>query len=348
MKEPKVIVFLYSRLPEYFFRCLEFFSAHYDCRVTVIRYDDDPDTRYVFSGKENITLHYKSEINVESLVASLHPDAIVVSSWKDREYTSVARKYRKSIPVILALDNPYAGTWKQKILTVLSPLVVKNTFNRVWVAGSGQFEYARRLGFQQAEIIRDLYSADTEKFYASPGKTSTNYPRHLVYVGRMVEYKMPDMLARAFVEVSNRLENRWRLSLYGEGPLKKQIASSGYPGVAVKDFVAPKDLPALFGSAGAFCLPSHNEHWGVAVHEAAAAGMPLILSDTVGAASAFLISGFNGFTFGSEDETALSAALVKLMSLDDSGLLRMSGNSRMLSRRISHETWAAALNSVIC
>ena len=45
----------------------------------------------------------------------------------------------------------------------------------------------------------------------------------------------------------------------------------------------PEDLLAFMSTGKAFVLPSTFEPWGVAVHEFAAAGYPLILSDAVGA-----------------------------------------------------------------
>ena len=45
-----------------------------------------------------------------------------------------------------------------------------------------------------------------------------------------------------------------------------------------------------------FVCPA-NEHWGVVVHEAAAAGLPLLLSNTTYAGTHFLVEGINGYSF---------------------------------------------------
>jgi glycosyltransferase involved in cell wall biosynthesis len=117
--------------------------------------------------------------------------------------------------------------------------------------------------------------------------------------------------------------------------------------VELTDFISPAALPEFYKSAGIFCLPSKGEHWGVAVHEAAAAGLPLLLSDTVESGSAFLINGFNGFSFETGNERSFREYLLRMLNMTNDELLKMGENSILLSRRINHGTWSATLNSVI-
>ena len=49
-----------------------------------------------------------------------------------------------------------------------------------------------------------------------------------------------------------------------------------------EDFIQPENLEKV-KNAGCFVLPSLKDNWGVVVHEFAAAGLPLIISDGVGA-----------------------------------------------------------------
>ena len=59
----------------------------------------------------------------------------------------------------------------------------------------------------------------------------------------------------------------------------------------------PEDLVRVIKNVGFFVLPSNFEPWGVVVHEFCAAGLPMLLSETVGSSSSFLINGHNGFLF---------------------------------------------------
>jgi len=345
------ILFLYTRLPDYTYRSIEHFIANYSTQISIIRYKEDSNTKYAFSQNDSITLYYKESVNLITKVDEINPSAIILSGWNDRDYISIAKKYVNLIPVVLGLDNPWTGKFRQKVLSVLSPFYIHRFCNKVWVSGSSQYEYARRLGFAKTDIFYNLYSADTEKFYKISSTSvkikQLKYPHTIVFVGRLVSYKQPDLLAKVFQELINQYSFNWKLIIAGEGPLKKEIISKGYENVQVIDFIAPAELPDFYKAAGAFCLPSIEEHWGVAVHEAAAAGLPLILSDSVEAGSEFLLNGLNGFYCKTRDEGSLKKQLIKIMSSTDENLLTMGGNSIMLSKKISHVTWSANLSSIM-
>jgi len=61
-----------------------------------------------------------------------------------------------------------------------------------------------------------------------------------------------------------------------------------------------------------FALLSEREPWAVVVNEAAACGLPLVLSDRVGAAHDLLRDRENGFLVGAGDVDAASTALRRL------------------------------------
>ncbi len=65
-------------------------------------------------------------------------------------------------------------------------------------------------------------------------------------------------------------------------------------------------------AADVFALLSRHEPWGVVVNEAAASGLPLLLSDRVGAAPDLLRDGENGFLVPVDDAPAAAEALRKL------------------------------------
>ena len=54
----------------------------------------------------------------------------------------------------------------------------------------------------------------------------------------------------------------------------------------------------VYVAADVFALLSEREPWAVVVNEAAACGLPLVLSDRVGAAHDLLRDGENGFLVG--------------------------------------------------
>src|SRR5918994_1374303 len=65
-------------------------------------------------------------------------------------------------------------------------------------------------------------------------------------------------------------------------------------------------------AADVFALLSQREPWAVVVNEAAACGLPLVLSDRVGAAHDLLVDGENGMLVEAGDVDAASEALRRL------------------------------------
>jgi glycosyltransferase involved in cell wall biosynthesis len=74
-----------------------------------------------------------------------------------------------------------------------------------------------------------------------------------------------------------------------------------------------RDLFDLYGAADAFVLASSHEPWGVVVGEAMAFGLPVVLSDRIGAAADLLREGENGYGFPVGDVPALAGGLARLV-----------------------------------
>jgi len=65
----------------------------------------------------------------------------------------------------------------------------------------------------------------------------------------------------------------------------------------------------LFAEADAFVLPSLHDGWGVVVNQALGAGLPVIASDTVGAAGDLVRHGENGLIVPAGNVAALEVAI---------------------------------------
>ena len=117
--------------------------------------------------------------------------------------------------------------------------------------------------------------------------------------------------------------------------------------VTIKKFLTQPELVEEVKTSGCFVLPSHYEPWGVVLHEFAAAGLPIICSDICGASSSFVISGKNGYKFKSNCKKSLTDKFLKIILLSDFELNNMSKASFSLSKRVSPETSAANLISLL-
>jgi glycosyltransferase involved in cell wall biosynthesis len=320
--------------------------------VHVVHWDHKKLTPYKAPLVPNVFMYNRSELSVEQikmLAKNIIPNVTVISGWMDRGYMSVAKQLRKEgLPVVIGLDSHWHGTLNQWITLILGRLGYFSLFySHAWVAGFYQFEYARRLGFPKSNIIYDLYSADlrlfNQAYKISVENKTTNYPHRFLFVGRFEPVKGLDVLLQAWQQLSANKGN-WELHLIGNGSLKVQLEATA--GVVVKDFMQPEQFMQEVANTGCFLLPSRGEPWGVVVHEFAAAGLPLIVSDVVGAASIFLISGLNGFSFKDNDPVALANRMLQIITMTDQELHAMAVSSHKLSQRITPETSAGNLFSV--
>lgn len=139
-------------------------------------------------------------------------------------------------------------------------------------------------------------------------------PPTFLFSGRLVASKDVPTLLEAFAQVQGKVPEA-RLVIVGSGPLRPQLSEMAdrlaLHHVTFKGFVQPSDLPAVYGAADVFVLPSRQEPFGVVVMEAMAAGMPVIVSDHVGCARD-LVTEACGIVFPVGDVAALASAMVLL------------------------------------
>jgi glycosyltransferase involved in cell wall biosynthesis len=117
--------------------------------------------------------------------------------------------------------------------------------------------------------------------------------------------------------------------------------------IQVEGFQTQKELSQKAKCAGVFILPSRYEPWGVVVHEFASAGMPLILSESVGAKPQFLIDGANGYTFYKDSAEDLAHKMSLISEQSDEQLASMGTLSARLAKHITPDIVAASLMSVV-
>jgi glycosyltransferase involved in cell wall biosynthesis len=253
---------------------------------------------------------------------------------------------RAGVPVLMGMDNYWKGTPRQWVARCLGRWRLPRLADICWVPGLPQFAYALQLGFPPERIRTGLYCAHGEPFAAAALQRPEPMPRVLLFAGRLVPYKNPVLLARQFVEARTATGSDWQLWMAGDGPLMSELESlrRQHPdSIRLLGFTPPKELPALFAQDGAFCLPSHGEHWGVVVHEAACAGLPILSTNHCGASSAFLFPGFNGWKFDSRRAEELRGALEALMQLEAAQLRLFGLRSQALSQTFSPEQFVAVL-----
>src|SRR2546430_2553800 len=120
----------------------------------------------------------------------------------------------------------------------------------------------------------------------------------------------------------------WRPSrgvarLGGPGPDEGRLRGMAGSTVTFRGHVERDALPALYADADVLVMPSRSEPWGMALNEAALAGLPLVSTTSAGAAWDLIDHGVNGFRVRPDDPAALRAALQRLV--DDVAFRQAAG-----------------------
>src|SRR5262249_17391826 len=103
------------------------------------------------------------------------------------------------------------------------------------------------------------------------------------------------------------------LLIAGNGPERaslERLAAELLPGRhRFAGFLNYDRLSARYAPADAPSLPSLSEEWGLVCNEAMSFGLPVVVSDRVGAAPDLVVPGETGFVYPSGDSAALCRAL---------------------------------------
>jgi glycosyltransferase involved in cell wall biosynthesis len=171
---------------------------------------------------------------------------------------------------------------------------------------------------------------------SAPSTSST-----VLYLGRLTEEKGIATLLRAWERAPERL----RLVVAGSGPLEAWVRANAPGRVDLLGALPSDQVRSLLLSARALVFPSTwFEGQGLVPVEAAAAGLPVILSD-LGAVAGLLSPGADELLFPPGDVGALAARLARL---DDDRFVDDHGRftRRRFEERYTHRTALEALERV--
>jgi glycosyltransferase involved in cell wall biosynthesis len=343
----KKVVFLYTELADYFLRCLE--SCGSDVQFLVVHWPINKEAPFQLRSGANTQLIGKNEYKKEELyktISLFNPDLIVCSGWIDKSYIQIIKWFKsKNVKTAISLDNHWTASFKQYLASIISRFTILNYFDKAWVPGAIQQQYAVKLGFKISEIELGFYCADTTRFtkiYNERQKIQYSSDKNvLLYVARYVKHKGIFDLWNAFLEFKKTDTKHWELWCIGTGEEWENRIE--HPAIRHFGFKQPDELQDYILAASAYILPSHFEPWGVSVHEMALSGLPLLLSNKVGSAEKFLANGMNGYQFDAGDDKHIFNALKSLSADTSDGIERMAKESHRLGGLINHQSWKQSL-----
>lgn len=338
------MVFLYTRLPDYFNECINNFSSE---QHLVILKDRDDDAPYLLSHKKHVTILNRNELNwfwIKRILAD-ETGHIFCAGWSDKMYLFIVLLSKlRNFYTTIGMDNQYTGLRKQKFFigSMLSR-VITTIFDSAMVPGIRQHHYALRMGFKESNIYGNLYVA-SQRFRDKIELSLV--ANRVISVGRLVPYKNFDKLIRA-ISLLNLNDVNYYLRIVGSGPeeekLKNLAKELGIESmVEFIAFVQPQDLPKLFEGCSLFALLSDIEAHGLVVHEASCLGIPLMVTKGVGAGDLF-VDDSNGYVLDKPSPELIAENLLEYFNLPLETKNTMKTQSMVLGGKVNSENWKKSL-----
>jgi glycosyltransferase involved in cell wall biosynthesis len=205
----------------------------------------------------------------------------------------------------------------------LKRVILSRVYDRIdafLVIGRRNREHYRAYGVPEEKFFPFPYSVGNARFRSQAAAFSDR--RHelrerfrvpdgmicILYVGRLAPEKNVSELIRAVQSVPASF-----LLVVGSGSEMRdleELAGHLLPGRhCFAGFLNQDRLGEAYTAADMVALPSRYEPWGLVCNEAMNFGLPLVLSDSVGAAPDLVVPGETGLTYPLGDPAALSQAV---------------------------------------
>jgi glycosyltransferase involved in cell wall biosynthesis len=278
------------------------------------------------------------------------PDCVVSWEYGPATLRALAWCRRRRRPLVVFSEVTRVG---ERALSPLQRRVHRALAPRAAgfvAASSAARERLLALGVPAEWIEVSLQSANVDAFAAAAeaGEHRDSGPLRVLSVGRLVPDKNHALLLDAFAEATRHGDGA-ELEVCGTGPLEASLRErAGRLDVPVRflGYVPPGDLPELYAGADALALVSTYEPFGVAVREAAAAGLPIVCTRAAGAVGDVAVDGENALLVDPESRSDVTSALRRLIE-DRELRARLAAGSRAVTARTPPERDAEAFERAV-
>jgi glycosyltransferase involved in cell wall biosynthesis len=279
------------------------------------------------------------------------PDVVVVSGWSTfAAQAAIVWCRRRGVPYVPLVESHDLGprsAWRRTVKGAVVPRVLRGAAGALALGTAAREALvARGAPRERVRIFAntiDVRAWEERRRALGPRRSELrselgagNDDVVVLSVARLGTEKGLDTLVHGVADAG---DPSLLLVLVGDGPLRGRIESLARElGVRIQ---LTGDLPGertaeMYAAADVFALLSTRETWGVVVNEAAASGLPLVLSDRVGAAYDLLHDAENGFLVAAGDVPAAAAAFARLAG-DPALRARAGERSRELVRAWGYE-----------
>ena len=242
--------------------------------------------------------------------------------------------------IILTTDATYieandeSGGWKMK----LKPFILKFLYNSwacaVFVPSTASKLFLIAQGIKEKNIVVTPYVVDEDLIEQIATNTDIASLRHhlnipitdtvFVFCAKFIDRKRPLDAIEAFAKINNKNAS---LIMIGAGPLLQQLQQRTnelgletkiiFPGI-----VKYSELASYYTGSDVLVFCSDHEPYGLPVNEAMICGIPVIVSDRIGARLDLVDEGITGWIYPSANVESLAATMQKAIDTKDN-LLQM-------------------------
>lgn len=197
--------------------------------------------------------------------------------------------------------------------------------NVLLTVSSGSFQQLVALGFPESRIVLTPYTVDNDWWMIRAAEVNREIaratwqiPAHasvVLFCAKLQPWKGPMDLLEAFSRAN--VQDSY-LIFVGDGPLRTNLEHrarelGAADRVRFLGFMNQSQLPSVYRAADLLVLPSYYEPFGLVVNEAMLCGLPVVISDQVGAKFDLVRSGENGYIFPVGDLDALVVILKDIL-----------------------------------
>ena len=244
---------------------------------------------------------------------------ILMSDSQESDYERVWWKEAVKHRIVANCDAALVAARPQADYVIRLGMAAERIFMGYDVVDNSHFDTGARLARQQESDVRNELRLDLP---------------FILTVARFIREKNLIKAMQAYSRYRSQLRNEaWAWVLCGDGLLKeniqklrKDLALDG--SVKLAGWVAYEKLPALYGLAECFWLPSMKDCYPLSLCEAMAAGAPVAVSERCGNASTLVEKGGNGWTCDPTSVDGMAQMLVRMHGLTEERRAAMGRRSQ--------------------
>jgi len=261
--------------------------------------------------------------------------AVLVHGWRSLSMLSaIARARTARLPVFYRAESTSLSTSVRGKTAEALTWGMKNMVSACLSIGSLNDAFYSAVGVPPDRRFLVPYAVDNARFQAAAVAVPKAQARAalgisgagpvVLFAGKLVAWKRPELLLRAFIAAAPRDA---QLLYAGTGKMLEELraeAESYAPGrVHFAGFLNQSEIPTAYRAADLLVMPSDHEPWGLVVNEAMNFEVPAIVSTQVGCGPDLVSPGVTGEVFNAGNEEHLSSMLAPL--LHDPGRLGVMG-----------------------